>query len=464
MLRSVSVRGQLGPLTVWVSNEDAPTGPPPNPRTNRGRREEAALATEAENNGRETYHFRLTSRYWTKVYEQTHEPSQRQYKVLDFSDNPVVMKPGQVRAIYIHSTLPGDEAIVYDNTRHVNPYGRAGYWGRPTRPAGHEASQPRYQDDMIAIYTGKAHLSTTPFGQVNIWGWDNAWRDYREFVGQLDYGAVFQLWQPNLHPRFGTKFDECARTLMALQRRWDSPVSMLPDEAIYYILNMCKWDWFDDQCSQLKDQRRGRKARIREAAKQDEIVRMQQEEDSKMPAASRPDADHSTCDNERNNRASVGSEDSVFYDAHEQMETCNEDQDSDSGSGTDEAKERALAEVFGDKEEEEDSSSSNGGDGNEMEEDLDEEDFEGESEESEVDSDDEDWDTANGYRANPSFLTFTYASSDEEEEANDSDDDDEEEREQRHAWFRRHYARIHILRALAQAENEESDVVQMQFD
>merc|ERR1712013_617817 len=30
------------------------------------------------------------------------------------------------------------------------------------------------------------------------------------------------------------------------QRRWESPVSMLPDECLFYILHMCRWDWFDD--------------------------------------------------------------------------------------------------------------------------------------------------------------------------------------------------------------------------
>ena len=93
----------------------------------------------------------------------------RQYQKMDFSNNPIILKPGTVRALYIHSTLQGDEAIVYDNTRHsFQPFGGGGHWGRQpvARMAREENATPRYQDNFIAIYTGKAHLSTEPFGHV----------------------------------------------------------------------------------------------------------------------------------------------------------------------------------------------------------------------------------------------------------------------------------------------------------
>ena len=57
----------------------------------------------------------MSKKHWTKVYEKTHSPSFVGYKELDFADNPVILKPGQVKGIYIHSTRRGDEAIVYDN-------------------------------------------------------------------------------------------------------------------------------------------------------------------------------------------------------------------------------------------------------------------------------------------------------------------------------------------------------------
>jgi len=37
-----------------------------------------------------------------------------------------------------------------------------------------------------------------------------------------------------------------ALTLLQCQRRLESPVCLLPDECIYYILNLCGWNWSND--------------------------------------------------------------------------------------------------------------------------------------------------------------------------------------------------------------------------
>lgn len=57
----------------------------------------------------------MSKKHWTKVYEKVHPPSFMSYRELDLSSNPIIMRPGQVKGIYIHSTRRGDEAIVYDN-------------------------------------------------------------------------------------------------------------------------------------------------------------------------------------------------------------------------------------------------------------------------------------------------------------------------------------------------------------
>lgn len=142
-LHSVAVRGQLGPLTVWVTK--------PHIRPN-------------EDENARNYRFPLQSRHWQKIYEHTHEPSMRQYQWLDFSKNPIELEPGQVRALYIHSTALGDEAIVYDNAN-VRPH----WQYRAARRQNARMAQPRYQDAFVSIHTGKAHLSPRPFGQTPIW-------------------------------------------------------------------------------------------------------------------------------------------------------------------------------------------------------------------------------------------------------------------------------------------------------
>ena len=156
LVHSVAVRGQLGPLTVWVSKANI---------TANNNNAAAAAATEADNNNRKQYRFPLQKRYWTKIYQRTHAPSRHAYQWLDFSNQPVVLQPGQVRALYIHSTLDSDEAIVYDNAQ-ARPWHYAATAARVQQQA-----QARYQDGFVSVWPGKAHLSPEPFGQTPIWGW-----------------------------------------------------------------------------------------------------------------------------------------------------------------------------------------------------------------------------------------------------------------------------------------------------
>jgi hypothetical protein len=372
IIKTIAVRGGLGPLTVWVSNED-------------------------EGNG--DNQVRLNPAYWTKLYEKTHRASKRAYKTLVL-EKPIILKPGQVRCIYIHSTLPNDEAIVYDNS----------YYGM---------SSKRYEDEKLAILTGRAHVSPEVFGQEPIWGWGNAWRDRREFVGRLEYGTVYKLWNPQVQPKFGSNFQDCSRTLSLCQRRWESPFSSLPDECIYYILNMCRWDWFDDDSDTMKDRRQREKARLRAekaaavqaekaaavqaekaAAMQAEkaaAVQIQSDEAAVAVAVAAGDQKHAAC-----NRGS--------------METDDEedgDQEMDSNDSSDEE--------YHELEED---------DGSEV-----------------AWSDDED------QYHNASIQSFAYQNIDSDDDEEEGDEEVERNERSRSQWVRRQFARIHVLRALAAMED-----------
>jgi hypothetical protein len=49
------------------------------------------------------------------------------------------------------------------------------------------------------------------------------------------------------------------------QRRAESPFSKLPDDAIYYILNMMRWDWMNDTSAvMVRDQKEARRNRRRQ--------------------------------------------------------------------------------------------------------------------------------------------------------------------------------------------------------
>lgn len=123
VINSIAVRGALGPLTVWI--------------------------TKSEQLGGEIV---MSKKHWSKIYQKEHQPSFVGYKELDLSANPIILKPGQVKGIYIHSTRRGDEAIVYDN----------------------KAKQKTVDDAFITILPGRAHVSEKPFGAIPIWGWGSA--------------------------------------------------------------------------------------------------------------------------------------------------------------------------------------------------------------------------------------------------------------------------------------------------
>jgi len=109
-----------------------------------------------------------------------------------------------------------------------------------------------FDDQFLTVLPGRSHVSPDVFGTEPIWGRGNAWRDNREFVGRVSYGVVYKLWNPAENLSFGGNFRHLARVLFMCQRRWESPFSMLSDDCIFYILNMCRWDWMADTFDELR--------------------------------------------------------------------------------------------------------------------------------------------------------------------------------------------------------------------
>jgi len=230
VINSVAVRGALGPLTVWVTKSEDLNG-----------------------------EIQLSKKHWTKIYQKEHQPSFVGYKELDLSANPIILKPGQVKGIYIHSTRRGDEAIVYDN----------------------KAKQKTVDDSFITILPGRAHVSEKVFGSIPIWGWGSAWRDNREFVGQLKYGAVYKLWNPQENLSFGGSFRTAARILFMCQRRPESPFSKLPDDCLFFILNMMRWDWVNDTSVEMRrEQKHHRRLRRQQMIQEADAIMDEENNDA----------------------------------------------------------------------------------------------------------------------------------------------------------------------------------------
>jgi len=159
---------------------------------------------------------------WSRIYQQFHQPSEDTLIPLEFKQS-VVIPAGERIGVYIHSTRDDDQAIVYDNQR----------------------GQITMQDNYIQVEAGLAHISNEAFHSVGHWGgW--AWRPNREFVGRVSHGVRYFLWKPSttVHEAFPRAFRASALTLLLCQRRTESPISVLSDDIILYILNLCGWNWF----------------------------------------------------------------------------------------------------------------------------------------------------------------------------------------------------------------------------
>lgn len=377
IINSISVRGRLGPLTVWVTNNEEidefqrqtnqnsmtsslleyeqqqqkqlneqhnslymggsytnksctskKKDQPNNNNNNNKKTNKNSNSTNTPNvefTRREKRLYRsipLHKSKWTQIYSKTHAPSVRRYDTLDLSENPIILTPGQVCGIYIHSTEPGDHSIVYDN--YIRNHHMSSAYGASSRGGGfssaarlHRARLRRQmgeltsdeddeddedsqasttrknesssseeedsddeededlsQDSYICIKSGMAHVSDTkPFGKTPIWGWGNAWRKDRKFVGRLEYGVVYKLWNPKTHIHFtyGKKFRrDLVENLLGCQRNFASPIARLPDECIFYICNMCKWDWVNDTEKGMKKEFKRRQKRLKERKKKEE--------------------------------------------------------------------------------------------------------------------------------------------------------------------------------------------------
>ena len=144
-LESVSVRGDLGQLTVWHTSG-----------TFRGKEQK--------------------KNEWTCVYEGQHASSRDVLVELIFPA-AIRLAAGESCGLYVHSAEPGDDAIVYDNQR--------------TRKF-------TYRDRFLELLPGKAHLSNRPFGDHGMWG--SPWRSNREFVGRVSYGVRWKMWSPEVRP------------------------------------------------------------------------------------------------------------------------------------------------------------------------------------------------------------------------------------------------------------------------
>lgn len=188
-LSSISVRGNLGQMTVWIQHGSFK-------------------------------HTHEDQTKWTKVHDSNHPPSFRKLTQLVF-DRPVRVKPGGILSVYVHSQQPDDTGLVYDNRR-----------------------QRYHHDGFVRVHPGIAHLCNEPFAGWHPWG---SWRSPRSFVGKIGYGVWYVLWNPDKHLSFPRPFQDVVAVLLFTKRKPDCPISWLSDDCLFYILNMMHPSWLTHQ-------------------------------------------------------------------------------------------------------------------------------------------------------------------------------------------------------------------------
>eukprot|EP00667_Euglena_gracilis_P004950 EG_transcript_4983 len=199
-VQSLWVRGDLGPVKVFVVPG--------------GYRDPVKNAEEVSNAVHKTVD------QWTLVFEATLPASMDTLQELVLT-SPLRLCPGDTYGVYVHSALPGDRGLVYDNQR----------------------SKVTHSDAYLQILPGLAHVSFKPFGRDGPWRQGRAWRAHRQFVGRVSYGVRWKLWTPETHLWFPVGFRRLTHCLVWAAAQPGCTLQPLPLDVLLYILNLCRWDW-----------------------------------------------------------------------------------------------------------------------------------------------------------------------------------------------------------------------------
>lgn len=177
--------------------------------------------------------------------------------------------------------------------------------------------------------------------------------DNREFVGQLKYGAVYKLWNPHENMSFGGSFRTAARILFMCQRRSESPFSKLPDDCLFFILNMMRWDWVNDTSVEMKrEQKQRRRLRRQQMIQEADAIMDEQNDHADANEEVVVDDDEAEEVSEIDADAEEDEEDLDFMDEDssddsEDADTSDNDDDSDEDESSDEEEEYAWGDHVG---------------------------------------------------------------------------------------------------------------------
>jgi hypothetical protein len=119
------------------------------------------------------------------------------------------------------------------------------------------------------------------------------------------------------------------------QRRAESPFSKLPDDCLFFILNMMRWDWLNDSSSEMRREQKQLRRLRRQQSIQDAI--MAEENSNANIEAAESDARADDDDDDDDDEGAENEEDQDFMeedssDDSEDADSSGDDDDSDNAS------------------------------------------------------------------------------------------------------------------------------------
>ena len=143
---------------------------------------------------------------------------------------------------------------------------------------------------------------------------------------------------------FGGNFRSAARVLFMCQRRQESPFSTLPDDCLYYILHMMRWDWLNDNSGEMRQEQKN----LRRLRHQQMIVQAHNAVDDE---AEMEDVDsNAQAVNDQDNVAILGvdddDDDDDDDDANDYMDEDSSDDSEDADSSDDSDEESAASDEY----------------------------------------------------------------------------------------------------------------------
>lgn len=202
MVTSVHVAGMLGRVRIFARE-----------CTWRDDEEETERRTVFTGWG---HHYEMNERGWALVHDEQLPPSWNTAREVRLQQ-PVRIMPHHTRALFVHSNLPDDLGIQYQE------------W----RPADVVAA-----DDTVQILPGLGFTGQVPFDHRHGW-----YRQGRGPAGGISYTSQPVYWNMRSHAGCPAELQGMVRTMLCVHAQPESTLHVLPAHLLLYMLEFLRWDW-----------------------------------------------------------------------------------------------------------------------------------------------------------------------------------------------------------------------------